>query len=103
MDVINKMTVPELKSILREHKKIHYQPYSKLNRERLIKLIAYYKLHETDLSKHIKVKRIRVKTNRGSKSFMQKIRNKEVDYDFEPPVKRKQKVTKTPRSYSQRI
>ena len=103
MDVINKMTVPELKSILREHKKIHYQPYSKLNREKLIKLITFYKLHETDLSKHIKVKRIRVKTNRGSKSFMQKILNNEVDYDFEPPVKRKQKVTKTARSYSQRI
>ena len=41
MDILNKMTVPELKSILREHKKVHYQPYSKLDREKLIKLITY--------------------------------------------------------------
>ena len=57
MDIVNKMKVPELKSVLREYKKVHYQPYSKLKREELIKLITYYKLHETtDLSKHIKVK-----------------------------------------------
>ena len=56
MDILNKMKVPELKSVLREYKKVHYQPYSKLNREGLIKLIVHHKLHENDLSKHIKVK-----------------------------------------------
>ena len=56
MDILNKMRVPELKSVLREYKKVHYQPYSKLNREGLIKLIVSHKLHENDLSKHIKVK-----------------------------------------------
>ena len=56
MDILNKMRVPELKSVLREYKKVHYQPYSKLNREGLIKLIVRHKLHENDLSKHIKVK-----------------------------------------------
>ena len=99
MDILNKMTVPELKSVLREHKKVHYQPYSKLKREELVKLITYYKLHETkDLTKHIKVKvkkvrtkslGSRVKINRGSKDFMQKILNNEVNYDVEPPAKRK--------------
>jgi hypothetical protein len=99
MDILNKMTVPELKSVLREHKKVHYQPYSKLKREELVKLITYYKLHETtDLTKHIKVKvkkvrtkslGSRVKINRGPKDFMQKILNNEVTYDVEPPAKRK--------------
>ena len=56
MDILNKMKVPELKSVLREYKKVHYQPYSKLNRKDLIKLIVHHKLHENDLSKHIKVK-----------------------------------------------
>ena len=56
-------------------------------------------MHETtDISKHIKVKvkklRVkslgsRVKVNRGSKDFMQKILNNEVNYDVEPPAKRK--------------
>ena len=62
MDILNKMKVPELKSVLREYKKVHYQPYSKLNREGLIKLIVRHKLHENDLSKHIKVKVIKKKT-----------------------------------------
>ena len=48
MDILNKMKVPELKSVLREYKKVHYQPYSKLNREGLIKLIVHHKLHEND-------------------------------------------------------
>ena len=82
MDILNKMKVPELKSVLREYKKVHYQPYSKIKREELIKLITYYKLHETtDLTKHIKVKvkkvRVkslgsRVKVNRGSKDLCKK-------------------------------
>ena len=70
MDILNKMKVPELKSVLREYKKVHYQPYSKLNREDLIKLIVHHKLHESDLSKHIKVKVITKKKTppkKGSK------------------------------------
>ena len=56
MDILNKMTVPELKSILREHKKVHYQPYSKLDREKLIKLITYYRLHESWHHVHREIK-----------------------------------------------
>ena len=67
MDILNKMKVPELKSVLREYKKVHYQPYSKLNREGLIKLIVRHKLHENDLSKHIKVKVITNKKTQPKK------------------------------------
>ena len=67
MDILNKMKVPELKSVLREYKKVHYQPYSKLNREGLIKLIVHHKLHENDLSKHMKVKVITKKKTQPKK------------------------------------
>ena len=98
MDILHTMKVPELKSVLKEYRQIHFTPYSKLNKQDLIKLIIHHKIHENDLSKHIKVKvkkvrtkslGSRVKINRGSKDFMQKILNNEVNYDVEPPAKRK--------------
>ena len=100
MDILNKMTVPELKSILREHKKVHYQPYSKLDREKLIKLITHYRLHETtDISKHIKVKvkkvrvkKVRVKKEGISAKIISEPLNDDVNFDLIDvglPVKRK--------------
>ena len=101
MDILNNMTVPELKSVLREYKKVHYQPYSKLNREELIKLIVRHKLHENDLSKHIKVKvkKVRIKPSgirvvrakkvRLTKEQYNEMLDKINQMDVEPPAKRK--------------
>ena len=58
MDMLNEMTTSELKAILKQHRKIHSQPYSKLKRQELIDLIVFYKLHETDPKKFEKVKRV---------------------------------------------
>ena len=51
----SKRSVKDLKAILREHKKIHCKPYSKLNKTQMIELIIFYHLLEkTDISKLIK-------------------------------------------------
>ena len=53
-DELSKRSVKDLKSILREHKKIHCKPYSKLNKSQLIELIMFFNLLEkTDMSKLI--------------------------------------------------
>ena len=48
---LSKRSVKDLKSILREHKKIHCKPYSKLNKSQLIELIMFFNLLETDMTK----------------------------------------------------
>jgi hypothetical protein len=51
---LSKRSVKDLKSILREHKKTHCKPYSKLNKTQLIELIIFYNLLEkTDMMKLI--------------------------------------------------
>ena len=45
-DLSHKKTVKELRSILRDHKKTHCKPYSKLNKAEMIKLIKSYGLSE---------------------------------------------------------
>ena len=56
MDVLQKKTVKELKSILREYKKIHCKPYSRLKKSQMIELITYHGISEHDIEKTGKIK-----------------------------------------------
>ena len=56
MDILQKKTVKELKSILREYKKIHCRPYSRLKKAQMIELIKYHGISEHDIEKTGKIK-----------------------------------------------
>ncbi len=56
MDILQKKTVKELKSILREYKKIHCKPYSRLKKAQMIELIKYHGISEHDIEKTGKIK-----------------------------------------------
>jgi hypothetical protein len=66
---LSKRSVKDLKSILREHKKTHCKPYSKLNKSQLIELIIFFNLLEkTDISKLIdSVPTVKPKAKKPSK------------------------------------
>ena len=55
MDILQKKTVKELKSILREYKKIHCRPYSRLKKAQMIELIKYHGISEHDIEKTGKI------------------------------------------------
>ena len=56
MDILQKKTVKELKSILREYKKIHCRPYSRLKKAQMIELIKHHGISEHDIEKTGKIK-----------------------------------------------
>ena len=56
MDILQKKTVKELKSILREYKKIHCRPYSRLKKAQMIELIKYHGISEHDIEETGKIK-----------------------------------------------
>ena len=56
MDMLQKKTVKELKSIVREYKKIHCRPYSRLKKAQMIELIKYHGISEHDIEKTGKIK-----------------------------------------------
>ena len=56
-DVLNKKTVKELRSILRDHKKLHCKPYSKLNKEQLIE-----RLEKIDMVDSIPISKPKMKS-----------------------------------------
>ena len=56
MDMLQKKTVKELRSVLREYKKIHCKPYSRLKKAQMIELIKYHGISEHDIEKTGKIK-----------------------------------------------
>ena len=56
MDMLQKKTVKELRSVLREYKKIHCKPYSRLKKAQMIELIKYHGIFEHDIEKTGKIK-----------------------------------------------
>ena len=51
MDILQKKTVKDLRAILREYKKIHCKPYSKLKKAQMIELIKFHGISEHDMKK----------------------------------------------------
>ena len=51
MDILQKKTVKDLKAILREYKKIHCKPYSKLKKAQMIELIKFHGISVHDMKK----------------------------------------------------
>ena len=56
MDLLQKKTVKELRSVLREYKKIHCKPYSRLKKAQMIELIKHHGISEHDIEKTGKIK-----------------------------------------------
>ena len=56
MDILQKKTVKDLRAILREYKKIHCKPYSRLKKAQMIELIKYHGISEHDIEKTGKIK-----------------------------------------------
>ena len=56
MDILQKKTVKDLRVILREYKKIHCKPYSRLKKAQMIELIKYHGISEHDIEKTGKIK-----------------------------------------------
>ena len=56
MDILQKKTVKDLRAILREYKKIHCKPYSKLKKAQMIELIKFHGISEHDIEKTGKIK-----------------------------------------------
>jgi hypothetical protein len=54
--MLQKKTVKELRSVLREYKKIHCKPYSRLKKAQMIELIKYHGISEHDIEKTGKIK-----------------------------------------------
>ena len=57
MDILQKKTVKDLRVILREYKKIHCRPYSRLKKAQMIELIKFHGISEHDIGKTGKVKK----------------------------------------------
>ena len=55
MDILQKKTVKDLRAILREYKKIHCKPYSKLKKAQMIELIKFHGISEHDIQKTGKI------------------------------------------------
>ena len=56
MDILQKKTVKDLRAILREYKKIHCKPYSRLKKPQMIELIKHHGISEHDIEKTGKIK-----------------------------------------------
>ena len=56
MDMLQKKTVEELRSVLREYKKIHCKPYSRFKKAQMIELIKHHGISEHDIEKTGKIK-----------------------------------------------
>ena len=69
MDILQKKTVKDLRAILREYKKIHCRPYSRLKKAQMIELIKHHGISEHDIEKTGKITSKREAINFGKDAF----------------------------------